>query len=116
MASLESVTIKAGNHGNPPRPPNYAAHVGLDDPRQLDILGVMSLTTLHASTTESVSNDYGIIDDETSTSAAAVHYAANTANNYVDENTPAPDMTRNTPLVVRFVLLRVYCVHFWHLL
>lgn len=65
-----------------------------------------SLTTLNASTNESTSGEYVVIDKDTSTSAAAVHFAANVANNYINENTTVPDVSRNA--LARYVLY-FYC-------
>lgn len=111
MASLQSVKKQARNHCNPPKLPNYTARLRLDERKQLDRHCVISLTTLNASTNDAVSDEYAVIDEDTSTSAAAVHYVVNTANNSTDDNTPAPDMSRNT-LFIRFVLHVVYCAQF----
>lgn len=103
MASLESFTRETSNHSNHPRLASYTARVRLGESGQLDRQCLTSLTTLNASTSESVSGEYAAIKEGTSTSAAAVHCAANVANNYINENTPMPDLSRNAR-IVRYIL------------
>jgi hypothetical protein len=116
MASLELVTRQVGNHGNHPRLPNYTARARQGEPpvQQHGRQCVTSLTTLNASKNESVSDQYAVIDEDTSTSASAVHRAANTANNSVDDNSSATDMSRNALLVVGFVLYIGAFAHIMH--
>lgn len=69
MASLESFTRETSNHSNHPRLASYTARVRLGESGQLDRQCLTSLTTLNASTNESVSGEYAAIKEGTSTSA-----------------------------------------------
>lgn len=93
------------------RLPTCTSRAKLDEPEQRDRQQcVTSLATSNASTNDLVSDEYAVIDEDRSTSTAAVRFDVTITSNFFNENTPAPDMSRNT-LVVRFVLHWVHCAH-----
>lgn len=87
MADSGSVEQEASNDSNPPRLPSYTARAKLDKPAHPDGQRVTSPTTSSASASGSRSDIYDdVIDEDMSTSTAAVNCEADKASIY--ENTP----------------------------